>query len=148
MSSRYLSVARPDNETITSGLNNVGGNFLDAVQSHDPPHLGEQAFHQPEVAARDPNHCSLSLDRVKLGGIEAAREAGTLDQGLETVRVDHFTVLADELLRTDPVTRNMDAVKNNRIIMLDAHAMQASLRLFSGMDTLAQAFASGEAPQP
>ncbi|GMM92123.1 strawberry notch-like NTP hydrolase domain-containing protein [Qipengyuania sp. MTN3-11] len=36
--------------------------------------------------------------------IEAAREAGTLDQGLETVRVDHFTVLADELLRTDPVT--------------------------------------------
>ncbi|NNC52164.1 MAG: methylase, partial [Erythrobacter sp.] len=37
--------------------------------------------------------------------IEAAREAGTLDQGLETVRVDHFTVLADELLRTDPVTR-------------------------------------------
>ena len=36
--------------------------------------------------------------------IEAAREAGTLDQGLETVRVDSFTVLADELLRTDPVT--------------------------------------------
>jgi len=36
--------------------------------------------------------------------IETAREAGTLDQGLETVRVDHFTVLADELLRTDPVT--------------------------------------------
>ena len=36
--------------------------------------------------------------------IEAAREAGTLDQGLETVKVDHFTVLADELLRTDPVT--------------------------------------------
>lgn len=36
--------------------------------------------------------------------IEAAREAGTLDQGLETVRVDHFAVLADELLRTDPVT--------------------------------------------
>jgi hypothetical protein len=36
--------------------------------------------------------------------IEAAREAGTLDQGLETVKVDSFTVLADELLRTDPVT--------------------------------------------
>jgi len=36
--------------------------------------------------------------------IEAAREAGTLDQGLETVRVDRFTFLADELLRTDPVT--------------------------------------------
>lgn len=36
--------------------------------------------------------------------IEAAREAGTFDQGLETVRVDRFTVLADELLRTDSVT--------------------------------------------
>lgn len=53
-----------------------------------------------------------------------------------------------DFLRNDPVTRNMDAVKHNRIIVLDAHAMQASLRLFSGMDTLAQAFASGEAPQP
>ena len=36
--------------------------------------------------------------------IEAAREAGTLDQGLETVRVDRFKVLADKLLCTDPVT--------------------------------------------
>src|SRR3546814_14011533 len=43
--------------------------------------------------------CSSDLARI-----EAAREAGTLDQGLETVRVDHFTVTADELLRTDPVT--------------------------------------------
>ncbi|MBA1195171.1 ABC transporter substrate-binding protein [Pseudomonas entomophila] len=53
-----------------------------------------------------------------------------------------------DFLRKDPVTRNMDAVKHDRIIVLDAHAMQASLRLFSGMDTLAQAFASGKAPQP
>ena len=36
--------------------------------------------------------------------IEAAREAGTLDLGLETVRVDSFSVLSDELLRTDPVS--------------------------------------------
>ena len=44
-----------------------------------------------------------------------------------------------EFLRTDPVTRNMDAVRNNRIIVLDAHAMQASLRLFDGIETLATA---------
>ena len=43
-------------------------------------------------------------------------------------------------LRGDPVTRNMAAVKNNRIIVLDAHAMQASVRLFDGMHTLADAF--------
>ena len=36
--------------------------------------------------------------------IEAAREAGSLDLGLETVRVDSFEVLGDELLRADPVT--------------------------------------------
>ena len=44
-----------------------------------------------------------------------------------------------QFLRTDPVTRNMDAVKNNRIIILDAHAMQAGLRLFDGIETLATA---------
>ncbi|WPZ03193.1 strawberry notch family protein [Blastomonas marina] len=36
--------------------------------------------------------------------IEAAREAGTLDLGLETVRVDRFEVFSDQLLRTDPVS--------------------------------------------
>jgi hypothetical protein len=36
--------------------------------------------------------------------IEAAREAGSLDLGLETVRVESFEVLGDELLRADPVT--------------------------------------------
>ena len=36
--------------------------------------------------------------------IEAAREAGTLDLGLETVRVDSFSVLSDDVLRTDPVS--------------------------------------------
>ena len=44
-----------------------------------------------------------------------------------------------EFLRSDPVTRNMDAVRHNRIVILDAHAMQASTRLFSGMETLASA---------
>lgn len=36
--------------------------------------------------------------------IEAAREAGTLDLGLETIKVDTCGVLADQLLRTDPIT--------------------------------------------
>lgn len=50
-----------------------------------------------------------------------------------------------EFLRSDPVTRNMDAVKNDRIIILDADAMQAGIRLFRGLQTLAAAFASGKA---
>lgn len=50
-----------------------------------------------------------------------------------------------EFLRSDPVTRNMEAVKNDRIIILDADAMQAGIRLFRGLQTLAAAFASGKA---
>ncbi|WPN77069.1 ABC transporter substrate-binding protein [Pseudomonas germanica] len=42
-------------------------------------------------------------------------------------------------LRSDPVTRNMDAVKHNRIIILDAMALQASLRMFEGIEQLATA---------
>ncbi|MCO8163697.1 ABC transporter substrate-binding protein [Pseudomonas sp. 21LCFQ010] len=53
-----------------------------------------------------------------------------------------------EFLHQDPVTKNMDAVKNNRIIILDADAMQAGVRLFRGLETLASAFASGKAEQP
>ena len=52
-----------------------------------------------------------------------------------------------EFLRTDPVTRNMDAVKNNRIIILDADAMQASLRMFEGFETLATAINHYEQPK-
>ncbi|MDX9663514.1 ABC transporter substrate-binding protein [Pseudomonas sp. P5_152] len=47
-----------------------------------------------------------------------------------------------QFLRSDPVTRNMDAVKHNRIIILDAMAMQASVRMFDGLETLATALNS------
>ncbi len=36
--------------------------------------------------------------------IDAARQAGTLDLGLETIAVEDFTVLSDTLLRTDPAS--------------------------------------------
>lgn len=52
-----------------------------------------------------------------------------------------------EYLRTDPVTRNMEAVKHNRIIILDAHAMQASLRMFDGIETLATAISGYALPE-
>ncbi|WP_085688398.1 MULTISPECIES: ABC transporter substrate-binding protein [unclassified Pseudomonas] len=52
-----------------------------------------------------------------------------------------------EFLRSDPVARNMDAVKNNRIIILDAMAMQASLRMFDGLEQLASAIDGYELPK-
>ncbi len=58
---------------------------------------------------------------------------------------DHEKKLA--FLRSDPVTRNMDAVKHNRIIILDALALQASLRTFDGLEQLAAAIDGYNLPQ-
>lgn len=44
-----------------------------------------------------------------------------------------------EFLKNDPVARNMDAVKHGRIVILDAQSMEATVRLFDGIDGLADA---------
>ncbi|AGT11448.1 ABC transporter substrate-binding protein [Paracoccus aminophilus] len=42
-------------------------------------------------------------------------------------------------LKSDPVTKEMDAVKNDRIVVMDAHAMDPSIRNVSALETLADA---------
>lgn len=49
-----------------------------------------------------------------------------------------------EFLRTDPVTRKMKAVKNGRIVVMDAHAMEVTLRAIEGLETLLAALESNE----
>ena len=44
-----------------------------------------------------------------------------------------------EFLHSDPVTSEMSAVKNNRIVEMDAHAMSATMRSVYGLETLAEA---------
>ena len=72
---------------------------------------------------------------------------------LVIARMDRRRFPADDyqkklaFLHSDPVTRNMDAVKNNRIIILDAMAMQASLRMFDGLQSLAMAINSYDLPK-
>ena len=44
-------------------------------------------------------------------------------------------------LKSDPVTREMAAVRNNRIVVIDAHAMQATIRLVGGLEALTEAMA-------
>ena len=44
-----------------------------------------------------------------------------------------------EFLRTDPVASQMEAVKHDRIVILDAHAMDPSIRNISALETLAEA---------
>jgi iron complex transport system substrate-binding protein len=47
-----------------------------------------------------------------------------------------------EYLRSDPVTREMSAVKNNRIVEMDAHAMSATMRTIYGLESLAEALST------
>lgn len=44
-----------------------------------------------------------------------------------------------EFLKTDPVASQMEAVKNNRIVVMDAHAMDATIRTIAGIEVLADA---------
>lgn len=44
-----------------------------------------------------------------------------------------------EFLKNDPVTQNMDAVKHDRIIILNAHAMDPTIRVVTGIEALATA---------
>ncbi|RMU11141.1 Iron ABC transporter, periplasmic iron-binding protein [Pseudomonas syringae pv. coriandricola] len=64
---------------------------------------------------------------------------------LVIARMDRRRFPADDylkkiaFLKSDPVTRNMDAVKHDRIVIIDAEGMQAGLRLFTGFEELADA---------
>lgn len=46
-----------------------------------------------------------------------------------------------EFLATDPVASLMEAVKNDRIVILDAHSMDPSIRNINALETLAEALA-------
>ncbi|MBP0438665.1 ABC transporter substrate-binding protein [Tianweitania sediminis] len=44
-----------------------------------------------------------------------------------------------QFLKNDPVASQMDAVKNNRIVVMDGHAMDATMRTIDGIEVLAEA---------
>jgi iron complex transport system substrate-binding protein len=44
-------------------------------------------------------------------------------------------------LRSDPVVSQMEAVRRGRIVIIDAHAMQATIRMISGLEALTDAMA-------
>lgn len=60
-------------------------------------------------------------------------------------RMDRRRFEADDVKRkiqflvSDPVTKEMDAVKNNRIVVMDGHTMDPSIRNISGLELLAAA---------
>ena len=44
-----------------------------------------------------------------------------------------------EFLKTDPVASQMTAVKEDRIVVIDASAMSATIRLVGGLEALTEA---------
>ncbi len=51
-------------------------------------------------------------------------------------------------LKSDPVTSQMSAVKENRIVIMDAHAMDPTMGTFDGLSILAGAFANANLATP
>lgn len=51
-----------------------------------------------------------------------------------------------KFLREDPVTREMTAVKENRIVVVDAHAIHASIRIADGIETISDALSKAGLP--
>lgn len=47
-----------------------------------------------------------------------------------------------EFLKNDPVAREMDAVKNDRVVIIDAHAMDPSIRNVTALEELAAALSA------
>lgn len=66
---------------------------------------------------------------------------------LVIARMDRRRFEADDVerkldfLRSDPVTSQMDAVRHGRIVVLDAHGMDPSIRNIDALETLSQALA-------
>ncbi len=64
-----------------------------------------------------------------------------------TVKMDRRRFPADdiekklEFLKTDPVASKLDAVKNNRVVIMDVGATRAGLDTVDGIETLAKAIA-------
>lgn len=51
-----------------------------------------------------------------------------------------------EFLKTDPVASQMEAVKAGRIVVMDAHAMDATIRTIDGIETMADALQKANLP--
>ena len=65
---------------------------------------------------------------------EAATALARLEEENFWISITHQKL---EFLRTDPGARQMDAVKNDRIVILDAHSMDPSIRNVAALETVA-----------
>ena len=117
--------------------------FSSADMDLDPYIAGRQGVADSMMTALGLRNVVESTEEWPTVGWETLAKANPTV--LVLARMDRRRFPADdvekklEFLRNDPVAKHMDAVKNGRIVILDADAMQASLRMVGGMETLAKA---------
>ena len=118
----WFSSAEMELDPFVAGQNGIAGYVLktlgieNVVQTDEEwPSVGWEA-----IAHADP-------DMIVIARMDRRRYAA-----------DDFEVKLD-YLRTDPVTREMQAVKNDNIIIVDAHAIHAGFRIPDSIETILDA---------
>lgn len=152
---------QPQGERLVKDLRERQAKAVAKVQAAQQPHLTAALWFSSADLAIDPYMAGKNgvagymLQTLGLRNIvDSSEEWPTV--GWETIakanpsilviaRMDRRRFPADdyqkklEFLKKDPVTQHMDAVKNNRIVIVDADALQGSIRLVDGMEQISDA---------
>lgn len=116
--------------------------FSSADIDMDPYMAGEQGVAGYMLRALNLKNVVTSAEEWPTVGWESIAKANP--SVLVIARMDRRRFPADdyrkklEFLKSDPVTKHMDAVKNDRIAIVDADSLQASIRIADGMEEIAE----------
>jgi iron complex transport system substrate-binding protein len=121
----WFSSPKLPGDSYIAGVNGGAGYIMHVLGAHDIITLKDE---WPEV----------SWERVA-----AANPTVLVLADMTRRRHDGDSVVAKiKFLETDPVASQLDAVKNNRIIVIDAQSMDPSIRTIDGIEKVAQGMKS------
>lgn len=125
------------------GLGDVSGVFwFSSVEAGSDPFVaGQLGIPASMMATLGMTNVAESKEEWPAVGWETIARADP--DVIMIARMDRRRYAADDFkskldfLKSDPVTSQMTAVKNDRIIIVDAHAVHASVRMFEGLEAMA-----------
>ncbi len=112
-------------DPFVAGQNGIAGFLLKTLGLRNVVDSNEEwpAVGWETIASADPDHIIVArMDRRRFAADDYE------------VKLDH--------LSTDPVTSRMRAVRENRVIVIDAHQIHAGIRIPSGIETVVEAIAA------
>lgn len=125
--------------------------FSSAQDGSDPFVAGQRGIPAFMMTALDMRNIIESDEEWPTVGWETIARADP--DVIMIARMDRRRYAADdhekkiEFLRSDPVARQMKAVKEDRIVIVDAHAVHASVRMFDGLEMIVEALEVSTLPQ-